>query len=105
MGSTQWREKYYKENWTKQVDISLLFQLQIISEDMKKRVKRRPDYQLEEWANQIRLIVARANGEEVNIKLIEHEMPEVLPTEEEMITLPPPPRPRRLPRASARASA
>ncbi len=76
----------------------------MISEEMKKRAKNDEDRRLEEWADQIRLIVARANGEEVDIKLIEHEMPEVLPTEDEMITLPPPPRPRRLPKPSERAS-
>ena len=61
---------------------------------MDKRAKNYNDRRLEEWANQIRLIVARANGEEVNIKLVEHEMPEMSLTEDEMITLPPPPRPR-----------
>lgn len=96
MGSNQYREQYYKKEWTKQVDISYLFQLQMISEQMKKRAVKNKDCGLEEWANQIRLIVARASGEEANVRLVEHEMPEVLPTEEEMITLPPPPRPRKI---------
>lgn len=89
MGSGYFREKYYKENWTKQVDISFLFQLQMISEEMDKRAKSYNDCRLEEWANQIRLIVARANGEEVNIKLADHAMPETLPTEAEIKSLPP----------------
>lgn len=106
MGSSHYRELYYKKEWTKQVDISFLYQLQVISEEMKKRAKKDEDRRLEEWANQIRLIVARANGEEVNVKLAEYQMPETLPTVDEMLTLPPPPRPRRLPnKPSVRASA
>jgi hypothetical protein len=104
MGNPYWRERHYKENWTKPVDISYLYQLQMISEEMKKRAKNDEDRRLEEWANQIRLIVARASGEEVNVKLTEYEMPETLPTEDEVISLPPPPRPRRLPKPSVRAS-
>lgn len=89
MGNTYWRDQHYIKEWTKQVDISYLYQLQAISEEMKKRAKKDADHRLEEWANQIRLIVARANGEEVNIKLAEHEMPETLPTAQEIVALPP----------------
>jgi hypothetical protein len=46
------------------------------AEQMRKRAAESDDKELLEWAGHIRLIVARANGEEVNISLSQHQMPE-----------------------------
>ncbi len=73
MAST-WREQHYRKHWTKPVDVSFLYQLQTIAAEMKKRAVRDDDKKLEEWAAHIRLIVARANGEELNISLAEHRI-------------------------------
>lgn len=72
--TSTWREKHYRKHWTKPVDIAFLYQLQTIAEQMKKRAEQAEDKELEEWANRIRLIVARANGEELNIPLSEHRI-------------------------------
>jgi hypothetical protein len=71
-----WRQKHHQKNWTKSLDISFLYQLQTIAEQMRKRAAESDDKELLEWAGHIRLIVARANGEEVNISLSQHQMPE-----------------------------
>ena len=69
-----WRERHYRKHWTRPVDIAFLYQLQAIAEQMKKRAEENGDKELEEWAARIRLIVARANGEELNIPLAEHRI-------------------------------
>ena len=73
MAST-WRERHYRKHWTKPVDVSFFYQLQTIAAQMKTRADRDDDKELEQWAAQIHLIVARANGEELNIKLAEHRI-------------------------------
>lgn len=73
MAST-WRERHYRKHWTKPVDISFLYQLETIAAQMKKRAEKNEDKELAEWASRIRLIVARANGEELNIPLAEHHI-------------------------------
>jgi len=75
MGNSYWREQHYIKEWTKQVDILFLYQLQTISEEMKRRALNQEDRQLAQWASQIRLIVANANGEQVNVQLAKHQMP------------------------------
>jgi hypothetical protein len=69
-----WRERHHREHWTKRIDISLLFQLQTIAERMKKRAEEGADKELLEWAGQIRLILARTNGEINNIELSKFDM-------------------------------
>jgi hypothetical protein len=69
-----WKERHYRKHWTKPVDIAFLYQLQTIAGRMKTRADQDNDKELEEWAAQIRLIVARANGEELNIPLTEHRI-------------------------------
>ena len=72
--TSTWRERHYRKHWTKPVDVSFLYQLQTIAAQMKTRADRDNDKELEEWASRIRLIAARANGEELNIPLAEHRI-------------------------------
>ena len=74
MRKGQWRERYERENWTKRIDISFLYQLDTLAAQMKKRAEENDDKELLEWAQSVRLIVARANGEELNIPLTKHQI-------------------------------
>lgn len=74
MSKGQWRARHEREHWTKRIDISLLYQLDMISAEMKKRAEEAEDKELQQWASSIRLIVARANGEELNIPLTKHQI-------------------------------
>lgn len=76
MGSNQYRERYYKKEWTKQVDISFLYQLQMLSEEMKRRAAKEQDHELERWSSQIRLMLATINGEVTNIRLDDKQLPD-----------------------------
>lgn len=76
MGSNHYREQYYKKEWTKQIDISLLYQLQILSDEMKRRAVRQQDKELEKWSAHIRLMLATVNGEVANIKLDDKQLPD-----------------------------
>ena len=76
MGINRYREQYYKQEWTKRVDISLLYQLQMLSEEMKRRATKDSDREIEKWANQIRLMLATINGEVTNIRLDDKELPD-----------------------------
>jgi hypothetical protein len=78
-----WRERHYREHWTKPLDITFLYQLGTIAAQMLKRAEKDGDKELFDWAAQIRLIVARANGEELNIPLAEHQIaaPNVTPND------------------------
>jgi hypothetical protein len=67
-----WKERHRIKEWTKRIDISFLYQLGTIAAQMMKRAEEDEDKRLFDWAAQIRLIVARANGEELNIPLAEH---------------------------------
>ena len=75
MAST-WRQKQQQKQWTKPLDISYLYQLQTIAEQLKKRAENGNDKELLELAGQIRFIVARVNGEELHVPLSQHQMPE-----------------------------
>lgn len=69
-----WRQRHQRQHWTKRIDISYLYQLEMISGQMKKRAEEQGDKELLEWAQSVRLIVARANGEELNISLTKHQI-------------------------------
>jgi len=73
--SNYFRERHYKQHWTKRVDISLLYQLQMLSEEMKRRAAKDEDREIEKWSNQIRLMLATINGEVMNIKLDDKHLP------------------------------
>lgn len=74
MNKGQWKERYQREHWTKRIDVSFLYQLETISAQMKKRAEQQEDKELFDWASNIRLIVARVNGEELNVPLAEHQI-------------------------------
>lgn len=74
MDKGQWKERYQREHWTKRIDISFLYEMEMISTQMKKRAEKTGDKGLSEWASRLRLIVARVNGEELNIPLSEHRI-------------------------------
>jgi hypothetical protein len=76
MGTNYFRERHYKEEWTKRIDIALLFQLQAICEQMKKKAILQQDKALMDWASAIGLILATVNGEIVNIKLDDKQLPD-----------------------------
>lgn len=76
MGSNYYREDRYKREWTKRIDIALLFQLQAIYTGMKKRATAQEDRELADWANSLRLILAIVNEEVENIELKKHELPD-----------------------------
>lgn len=69
-----WRQRHQRQHWTKRIDISFLYQLEAISAQMKERAEKQDDKELLEWAQSVRLIVARANGEELNIPLAKHRI-------------------------------
>lgn len=74
MDKGQWKERYQREHWTKRIDISFLYQLETMAARMKKRAEKKDDKELLDWAYKLRLIVARINGEELNIPLSEHRI-------------------------------
>lgn len=76
-----WRQRHQRQHWTKRIDISFLYQLDTLAAQMKKRAEEQDDKELLEWAQSVRLIVARANGEELNIPLTKHRInrPSVVP--------------------------
>lgn len=74
MKKGQWRERYERENWTTRIDISFLYQLDMLAAQMKKRAEENDDKELLEWAQSVRLIVTRASGEELNIPLATHRI-------------------------------
>ena len=74
--TSTWRQKQQQKQWTKPLDISYIFQLQTIAERLKKHATEKDDKKLLELAGQIRFIVARVNGEELNVPLSQHWMPE-----------------------------
>lgn len=76
MGSSYYREKRHREEWTKRIDIALLFQLQAICTGMKKRAALQQDRELADWANAIRLILATVNEEIANIELKKYQLPD-----------------------------
>jgi len=76
MGSKHYREQYYKKEWTRRIDITLLYQLQTLSEEMRRRATRQQDRELEKWADQIRLMLASVNGEVTNIRLDDKQLPD-----------------------------
>lgn len=75
MDKGRWRERHEREHWTKRIDISLIYQLEMISAQMKKRAEETGDKGLSEWASSIRLIIARVNGEINNIELAKFNLP------------------------------
>jgi hypothetical protein len=76
MGSKYYRERYYKEEWTKRVDIALLYRLQMLMEEMKRRAIKDQDKEIERWESQIRLMLAAINGEVTNIRLDDKQLPD-----------------------------
>lgn len=76
MGSNYYREKRHREEWTKRIDIALLFQLQTIYARMKKRATAQQDRELADWANAIRLILATVNEEIESVELKKYQLPE-----------------------------
>lgn len=76
MGSNHYREWHYKKEWTRRIDIALLFQLQTIQARMKKRAVAQQDRELTDWANAIRLILATVNEEIENVELKKYQLPD-----------------------------
>lgn len=68
--------KQREKEFTRKVDISFLYQLGTIAAQMAKRAEEEQNKRLFDWASQIRLIVARMNGEETVFDLAAFEMPE-----------------------------
>jgi hypothetical protein len=75
MGSGYWRKRHHKQEWTKTIDISFLHQLEQITQRLISKAKKEEDEELLKAAEQLDLIVSRANGDVANVNLAAHELP------------------------------
>ena len=80
----QWREAYYKKEWTKSVDISILYQMQAAVENLQRMVKnkgRLAKKSVEREIDALNKCLAAARGDVVNFDLSKLQMPEQKPEE------------------------
>ncbi len=78
----QWREAYYKKEWTKSVDISILYQMQIAVDNLFRQVKgkgRLTKKSVERELDALNKCLAAARGDVVNFDLSKLQMPEQKP--------------------------
>lgn len=75
MGSGYWKERHHKKEWTKSIDLSLLYQLGQIAERLTARAKADEDEALLREAEQLGLIVARINGDVASLDLAAIHLP------------------------------
>jgi hypothetical protein len=80
----QWREAYYKKEWTKSVDISILYQMQMAVDNVYQMVKgkgRLTKKSVERELEALTKCLAAARGDVVNFDLSKLQMPEQKPEE------------------------
>jgi hypothetical protein len=68
----QWREQYYKKEWTKGVDISILYQMQMVAETLRKYVSAKGALSKTAVTRELELLdkcLAAARGDIVNFDL------------------------------------
>jgi hypothetical protein len=74
----QWREQYYKKEWTKSVDISILYQMQMAIESLRRMVKCKGQLakkSVERELEALEKCLAVARGDVVNFDLSKLQLP------------------------------
>jgi hypothetical protein len=75
MAST-WRERHYREQWTKRVDTSLLYRIKQEAKRIRRRAEELEEKAILESLSIIDIAVAVASGEASKIDLSAHQFPE-----------------------------
>jgi hypothetical protein len=78
-----WKERQYIENWTKRIEITALYQIQAVCDQMGSRAEATNDKELSRWSGTIKMVIAKVNGEITDFDLKRYEMSEANLTREE----------------------